>query len=229
VHSPQRVGSSPVTYTGHFRPNPTSPARSSRRRGWTSHGPTPISSPAEPGGNTGPGNAQVRPALRPTLVAAFNSGWKMKDIAGGFYANSRTAVPLRDGAASLVIEHRRPGHDRAVETRRHDEPPDRRRRQNLHLIIDGGPPVAGLTDNSSGAWGSAKNQFQYTWRSGVGTDRAGNLIYVGGDKLTLAGLAQAMVKAGHSAAWSWTSIPAWSRSTSSTRLRAHRSGSPPRS
>jgi hypothetical protein len=30
----------------------------------------------------------------------------------------------------------------------------------------------------------------------VGTDRAGNLIYVGGDQLTLAGLAQAMVSAG---------------------------------
>ena len=69
-------------------------------------------------------------------------------------------------------------------------------RQNLSLVVDQGRAVSGLADNSSGAWGSAKNQFQYTWRSGVGTDRSGNLVYVAGDKLTLAGLAQAMVEAG---------------------------------
>ncbi len=69
-------------------------------------------------------------------------------------------------------------------------------RQNLDLIVDQGRPVPGLDDNSTGAWGSAKNQFQYTWRSGLGTDQSGNLMYVAGDKLTLAGLAQAMTSAG---------------------------------
>jgi hypothetical protein len=69
-------------------------------------------------------------------------------------------------------------------------------RQNLDLIIDEGRPASGLADNADGAWGSPKNQFQYTWRSGLGTDRNGNLVYVAGDQLSLAELADAMVAAG---------------------------------
>ena len=69
-------------------------------------------------------------------------------------------------------------------------------RQNLDLIIDGGRPVGGLATNPTGAWGNPKNQFQYTWRSGLGTDRTGNLIYVAGDQLTLSTLAGAMTAAG---------------------------------
>jgi hypothetical protein len=42
--------------------------------------------------------------MRSTLVAAFNSGWKMKDIKGGYYADGRTAGVLQEGAASLVID-----------------------------------------------------------------------------------------------------------------------------
>ncbi|MGH3631842.1 MAG: hypothetical protein ACRDRL_30935, partial [Sciscionella sp.] len=139
---------------------------------------------------------RVPVALRPALVAAFNSGWKMKDINGGYYADGHPVVPLRNGAASMVIDTSGTvtvgqwGRDVVM------GPQVAAVRQNLALIVDGGAPVPGLTDNSSGAWGNAKNQFQYTWRSGAGTDRAGNLIYVGGDKLTLAGLAQAMVEAG---------------------------------
>ncbi len=198
VPSPQRVRGSPVLYSGYFRPNPTFPSQIVGVA-WLDQSLTDthlIAGTSEPGGNTGPGNAQVPPTLRPTLVAAFNSGWKMKDINGGYYAAGHTVKALRDGAASLVIDTAGKvtigqwGRDITM------SPRVAAVRQNLDLIIDGGAPVAGLADNSSGAWGNAKNQFQYTWRSGVGTDRAGNLVYVGGDKLTLAGLAQAMVKAG---------------------------------
>jgi len=41
-------------------------------------------------------------------------------------------------------------------------------------------------------WGSAGNQHQYTWRSAIGSDVAGNLYYVAGDQLTLATLARAL-------------------------------------
>jgi hypothetical protein len=69
-------------------------------------------------------------------------------------------------------------------------------RQNLDLIVDGGQAVSGLADNANGTWGSVRNQLQYTWRSGVGIDHAGNLIYIGGDQLNLSRLADAMVAAG---------------------------------
>lgn len=65
-------------------------------------------------------------------------------------------------------------------------------RQNLDLVVDNGAAVPGLRENPAGQWGSASNQFPFTWRSGLGTDRAGNLIYVAGDKLTLTTLADAM-------------------------------------
>lgn len=198
VPGPQQVGGSPILYTGYFRPDPRFPSQIVGAA-WMDRSLTSthlLAGTREPGGTTGPGNAQVPTVLRPTLVAAFNSGWKMKDITGGYYADGRTVVPLKDGAASVVIDTSGAvtvgqwGRDVAM------SPQVAAVRQNLALIIDGGAPAAGLTDNSGGAWGSTKNQFQYTWRSGIGTDHAGNLIYVGGDKLTLAGLARAMVEAG---------------------------------
>ena len=69
-------------------------------------------------------------------------------------------------------------------------------RQNLTLIVDHAHPVPGLAYNRSSAWGSAKNQLQYTWRSALGTDPAGNLVYVAGNQLNLADLARALTDAG---------------------------------
>ena len=36
-------------------------------------------------------------------MAAFNGGFRFQDAKGGFYLDGRTAVPLRDGAASVVV------------------------------------------------------------------------------------------------------------------------------
>ena len=69
-------------------------------------------------------------------------------------------------------------------------------RQNLQLIVDGGHAVPGLTVNAGGAWGSAKNQLQYTWRSGLGVTANGNIVYVGGANMNLAALADALTQAG---------------------------------
>jgi hypothetical protein len=69
-------------------------------------------------------------------------------------------------------------------------------RHNLSLIVDHGRPVPGLDVNADNRWGSAKNQLQYTWRSGIGVDPDGNLYYVAGDQLTLRTLARALAAAG---------------------------------
>jgi hypothetical protein len=150
----------------------------------------------QPGGTGWPDAGQVPAADVPFLVATFNSGWKFKDISGGFFLAGRTGRPLTDGQASVVIDDagqasvgawgrdaRMSVHVRAV-------------RQNLSLVVDNGRPVAGLETNTGGTWGSARNQFQYTWRSGLGTDAHGNLVYVAGNQLTLQTLAQAMADAG---------------------------------
>jgi len=194
----QDGGATPGLYTAWFRPDPAHPSQIVGLA-WMNQDVVRthlIAGTAEPVAATPPASGQVPPDLRTGLVATFNSGWKMRDCRGGFFAGGRSAVPLRDGAASLVIDTSgrvtvgrwgrdpRPGRDVAAV------------RQNLDLIVDGGRPVAGLEDNAAGAWGNPKNQFQYTWRSGLGTDRTGNLVYVAGDQLTLSTLAGAMTAAG---------------------------------
>lgn len=155
-----------------------------------------IAGTREPDKQLWPEGGQVPLDQRGGLVATFNSGFKLTEAQGGFYADSRGAQPLRDGAASLVID--RAGRvSVGVWGRDLRMSPDVAGvRQNLALIVDNGAPVPGLDANSDHRWGSAKNQLQYTWRSAVGVDARGNLFYVGGNQLTLVSLARALADTG---------------------------------
>jgi hypothetical protein len=133
---------------------------------------------------------------RAALVATFNAGFKMKDSHGGWWTTESAAVPLVDGRASVVIL--RDGTARVGTWNRtvRMTPDVVAVRQNLDPLIVDNRIVDGLTANANGRWGSVRSQFQYTWRSGLGTDAHGNLIYVAGQGLTLASLAAAMHQAG---------------------------------
>jgi hypothetical protein len=120
----------------------------------------------------------------------------MVDARGGFRSGTSEPVPLRAGSASFVV---RTDGTATVGQWGRDVGPGvdvMSVRQNLDLAVDQGRPVLGLDANGSGRWGSEKNQLQYTWRSGVGVDAAGNVIYVGGNHLTLTTLGTALVEAG---------------------------------
>jgi hypothetical protein len=188
----------PAMVTTFVRPDPAHPgvvagvARFDQRRvrGWL------IAGTREPDRQPWPEGAQVPPELRGALVAAFNSGFKMGVAQGGFYADGRSARPLRDGAASLVIDS---AGRMSVGVWGRDArfgPNIAAVRQNLALIVDNGAADPGLGSNAGGRWGSARNQLQYTWRSAIGTDPAGNLVYVGGNQLNLTALARALTMAG---------------------------------
>jgi hypothetical protein len=181
-----------------FRPDPSHPgvvvgvARFDQRL-VTAH---LIAGTREPDRQLWPEGGQVPAGQRASLVATFNSGFKMSGAHGGFFADGRLARPLRDGAASLVIARNgRVSVDQWGRDRRFG-PDVAAVRQNLTLIVDHRAVVAGLEVNHDDRWGSAKNQFQYTWRSALGVDAAGNLYYVAGDKLTLATLARALAATG---------------------------------
>ncbi|TDW21436.1 hypothetical protein [Kribbella kalugense] len=138
----------------------------------------------------------VPSADRSKLVATFNAGFKIKDSHGGWWTTTSPAVPLVDGRASIVI-HR----DGSADIGTWNQTVRMTRdvvavRQNLDPVIVEGRIVSGLTTNANGRWGTVRSQFQYTWRSGLGTDARGNLIYVAGNKLTLATLTAAMHQAG---------------------------------
>ncbi|MFF0269867.1 hypothetical protein [Kribbella sp. NPDC004536] len=133
---------------------------------------------------------------RSALIATFNAGFKMKDSHGGWWTTESSAVPLVDGRASVVIF--RDGSARIGTWNRtiRMTPDVVAVRQNLDPLIADGRIADNLTINANGTWGTTRSQFQYTWRSGLGTDAHGNLIYVAGNKLTLATLAAAMHQAG---------------------------------
>ena len=150
----------------------------------------------EPGG-TWAWHSEIPVSARSTVVAAFNAGFKFRHTPGGFYSEGRHAVrPLQAGLASLVV-HRDGTADVADWGRDAQLTPDVVSvRQNLALIVDGGHPVAGLSSDRGLRWGTKKSQFQYTWRSAVGVDAHGRLIYAAGSQMTLVQLATALVDAG---------------------------------
>jgi len=188
----------PAIYTTLFRPDAQYPsvvaaAAWIRARDTSAH---LIAGTREPGGQDWPGAARVPPADVPTLVATFNSGWKMTDTRGGFYLAGRRAGHLLAGQASLMINDSGAATIGQWARDVTMSPHVVAVRQNLALIVDHNRPVPGLDANRGKRWGSYENQHQYTWRSGVGVDAAGDLIYVAGANLTLQTLAAALADAG---------------------------------
>ena len=197
---PGRLGPTgvPAIYTSFFRPDPAHPSVVAgvawmRARATYAH---LVAGTVEPPGAGWTRAGHVPANEVPALVATFNSGWTLNDAHGGFYLSGRGARSLRDGQASLVIDD----HGRVTLGRWGREvamsPHVVAVRQNLALIVDHGRPVAGLSSNVAQRWGNAKNQYQFTWRSGAGIDATGNLIYVAGADLTLKALAAALTDAG---------------------------------
>jgi hypothetical protein len=67
-------------------------------------------------------------------------------------------------------------------------------RQNLPLIVNGGRISPNLSDGSE--WGATLGNAIQVWRSAVGVDRRGNLIYAAAPELTVGMLARIMRHAG---------------------------------
>jgi hypothetical protein len=149
----------------------------------------------EPGGSGWPWGATVPVSIQSKLVAAFNSGFKMKDARGGFYEDGRVGRPLRQDAASLVVRDDGTVGIGAWGRDFHDLRGVTSVRQNLQLIVDHSKVVAHLAGNPGHRWGRV-HQDLHTWRSAIGIDRHGMLIYAGGTGLDLQGIATVMQRAG---------------------------------
>jgi hypothetical protein len=67
-------------------------------------------------------------------------------------------------------------------------------RQNLPLIVSGRRPNPNLSDGPQ--WGATLGNAIRVWRSAVGVDRYGNLIYAAADYQTVGSLAAIMIHAG---------------------------------
>lgn len=150
----------------------------------------------EPGGGPNPWGSQIPKDQRAGLVAAFNSGFKMQASRGGYYTDGQMVRPLRDGAASLVITQDGTanvgmwGRDFAM------SPNIKTVRQNLDLMIDNGREVQGLDSDANDKWGATLGNKVFVWRSAVGVDAQGGLIFVGGNGLNAKTLGDVLLRAG---------------------------------
>jgi hypothetical protein len=139
------------------------------------------------------GAMEVPPSRRGRLLATFNSGFKLADSRGGFVLGGHTYAPMRDGQATLAAY--RDGHVNVLSwTAGSTAPSDVLfARQNLPLIVDHGRPSPNL---QNGEWGATVGNAVLVWRSAVGVDRHGNLIYVAGEDQSVQSLANALVRVG---------------------------------
>ncbi len=140
------------------------------------------------------GPMEVPVALRSRLVATFNSGFKLSDSGGGFAENGHTYAPLGNGLATFI--RRRDG---SVDVIGWQGGPDAGSdivyaRQNLPLIVEDGVANPNLSDGPQ--WGATLGNAIRVWRSAVGVDRFGNLIYAAANDQTVGSLAAIMIHAG---------------------------------
>ena len=132
---------------------------------------------------------------RARLVAAFNGGFRLSVGAGGFMSYGRTAVPLRDGLGSVVTYA---GGTTDVGAWQQEVPAPGRTvasvRQNLPLLVDHGR--AAPTLDCLSCWGATLGGVIDPARSALGITGNGRLVWAGGEHLTAAQLASALVGSG---------------------------------
>jgi hypothetical protein len=146
---------------------------------------------------------------KPSLLAAFNSGFLLNEAQGGFYLEGREAVPLRNGTAALSIDTNGVMNVGMLGRDVNVGPDIAAIRQNLPLLIDGGVINGSATDRDNSVWGATLGGGAYVWRSGVGVRGDGTLVYVGGPAMSARMLASTLVAAGAVRAMELDINPNW--------------------
>jgi hypothetical protein len=150
----------------------------------------------EPGGGPNPWGSQIPPDVRGQAIAAFNSGFKMDSARGGAWLDGQEIKPLVNGSASFVIKKDGSasvgvwGRDFAM------GPDIQAVRQNLELLVDNGQVNPAVREDDTTVFGATLGNKALVWRSGVGVDANGALIYAGGPALSVMSLARTLQAAG---------------------------------
>jgi hypothetical protein len=140
------------------------------------------------------GAMEVPLRYRHKLLATFNSGFKLVDANGGWALYGNAYAPMRNGQATFV-RYADGRYDVIAWHGGAEVPSDVVfARQNLPLIVSGGRPNPNLNDGPE--WGATLGNAVQVWRSGVGVDRHGNLIYAAADYQTVGSLASILIHAG---------------------------------
>jgi hypothetical protein len=152
-------------------------------------------------GSTEPGGSWPVPPMltgsaESKAVAAFNGGFRFQDARGGFYDFGRQAVPLVDGAASMVIRD-----DGSVDVGTWGTETSMNSHvvsvlQNLVLMVDDGQVSSSAVHEDNKIWGATLGSKTIVARSGIGVTADGALVYVAGPALSARTLAESLQRAG---------------------------------
>jgi hypothetical protein len=130
----------------------------------------------------------------PTMVAAFNGGFMIKDHVGGYSYLGHVVSPLVPGKASITIDTS--GHLK-VGVWGQDIGSTSSTvvvRQNLRPLVRDGVSQASSSDSAS-AWGLANGGLLHANRSALGQLADGSLVYAYGSEVQAWQLAAALVQA----------------------------------
>ena len=128
------------------------------------------------------------------LIAAFNGAFKLDTNSGGFFSDGRTGAPLSAGLGSVVTYA---DGSTDIGAWREGVPGPAQQvvsvRQNLRLLISGGRAAANIA--CLPCWGATLGGTATPARSALGITADGHLIWAGGEHLTTARLAEALLSA----------------------------------
>ncbi len=192
-----RVGARPPALLTTFRSDPEYP-QFVAGVAWLDHGRTELeympglAEPPEPLEHRGSG--EVPSNLRRRLVATFNGGFPLETSNAGLIYRGKvketmvngiaTVVRYRDGRTDIVKWTHGPGAPKNVWFAK----------QNLPPIIYEGKLNPNLSDGPE--WGETVNNATRVWRSGLGIDAHGNLMYAAANYQTVESLAKVLQRAG---------------------------------
>jgi Phosphodiester glycosidase len=141
------------------------------------------------------------------LLATFNGGFTYIDGHNGSSINGLSYEPLKDGLATLIGYR-----DGRIDIKTWTGGPNAGpkvafARQSLPLIIRGGRLSPALNDSSQ--WGFTLGNAVRVWRTGVGLDRRGNVLYAAANDQTVSTLARILQRAGAVRAMQFDINPEW--------------------
>jgi hypothetical protein len=151
-----------------------------------------LAEPPPPLSHRGP--AEVPEAKRGRVVATFNGGFPLETSNAGLIYRGRVVEAMVNGIAT-VVEYRN-GRVDIVRWNQGAAAPGNVwfAKQNLPPIIDEGRLSPNLSDGPE--WGETVNNAVRVWRSGLGIDSRGNLLYAVADNQTVESLAKILRRAG---------------------------------
>jgi hypothetical protein len=140
------------------------------------------------------GSGEVPPNLRHRLVATFNGGFPLETSNAGLIYRGKVIETMVNGIATVVKY--RDGRVDIVRWNHGASDPKNIwfAKQNLPPIIYEGKLNPNLSDGPE--WGETVNNATRVWRSGLGIDAHGNLMYAAANYQTVESLAKVLQRAG---------------------------------